>query len=91
MIGNAILIALNALLWGGWTFSFARDGVHNSTQAAWYIYGPLLAFTVTAVAPTVALATGRLRRSESSAWLRGFLILTLVGFLPYTCMSGGGV
>jgi hypothetical protein len=90
MVGNAISIAINALVWGGWTFSFARSGANNPAQAAWYIYGPLAVLLATTVAPTFALATGRGRHGSVSTWLRGFLILALIGFLPYACMSGGG-
>lgn len=91
MVGNAILIALNALVWGGWAFSFAMSGVNNPAQAAWYFHGPFAVLLATTVAPTFALATGRGRHGCTTAWLRGFLILALISFLPYACMSGGGV
>ena len=90
MIGSAILIALNALVWGGWVFGFATGGV-NADQAVWYVYGPLVVFLFTTVAPVVALTTGHLRQGPPRVWMRAILAVTLLGFWPYACMSGGGI
>jgi hypothetical protein len=91
MIGSVILIALNALVWGVWSLGFATGGVNNTGQAVWYIYGPLAVLLSTTVAPAIALATGHLRQGARRSALRAALVITLFGFLPYACMSGGGV
>jgi hypothetical protein len=91
MIGSAVLIALNALVWGAWSLSFATGGANNFDQAVWYIYGPLAVLLSTTVAPAIALTTRYFRQGAPQSWLRAALIVSLLGFLPYACMSGGGV
>jgi len=91
MIASAVLIALNALVWGAWVACFAMGGTNNGVQAVWYVYGPLSILLLTTVLPIIALATGHLRLGASRALLRMALVVTLLGFLPYACMSGGGV
>ncbi len=91
MILTVVLIALDAAFWGGWGLSFARDGVADPVQTGWYIYGPLAVALGTTTVPIVALATGHFRSGARRAWLRLALILSLLAFFPYACVSGGGV
>ena len=91
MILTAVLIGLNALIWGWWTYSFGTDAATYPTHATWYVYGPLAVALATTVVPIGALFSGHLRSGTPRALLRLALILSLIGFLPYACMSGGGI
>jgi hypothetical protein len=91
MIGTAVLIALNALVWGTWSLLSVTSSSSSFEQALWYIYGPLAVFLSSVVVPIIALATGHLRQGPGRSWLRAALLLVLLGFLPYAFMSGGGV
>jgi hypothetical protein len=91
MIGTAILITLNALVWGTWSLLSATGSASSLEQAVWYIYGPLAVFLSTTIVPIIALKVGYLRQGAGRSWLRAALVITLLGFLPYAFMSGGGV
>ena len=85
-----LLAGFNVLLWGFWISAFVDHRFSSAEQRHWYFDGPLTVMLLTGFLPILAL-----RHAVASAgWraiLRIILVISLLGFLPYACMSGGGI
>ena len=91
MVASIVLVIVNCLVWGGWALSFATKGTLSLRQAAWYVYGPSLMALVILLGTAAVLVSRRGSTGQSGSSFRWTLIATLIAFLPYACVSGGGV
>lgn len=90
-IGCALAaLGLNTLLIGLLTASFTQGPYSSAEQELWYRYGSLGFLFAGVIVPAVALLVARRSRvvpGASVAWMA----LTLIAFVYYAMMSGGGV
>jgi hypothetical protein len=84
------VLVVNAALIGVLTASFTQGPYSSPEQELWYRYGSLGFFIAGVTVPAIVLFAGRKSRvvvGASVAWMSA----TLVAFLYYATMSGGGV
>ena len=83
-------LAVNTLLTGLVTASFAQGPYSSAEQELWYRYGSLAFFVGGTILPGAALFTWR-----HSRWVLGacvaWMAASFVAFVWYVMMSGGGV
>ena len=84
------LLAVNLLLMALAASSYAQGPYSSVQQELWYRYGSLGLLLAGAVLPALALIFGR-RSFRIAAALTVWMFLTLLAFLWFVMMSGGGV
>jgi hypothetical protein len=84
------LLALNLVLMGLAASSFAQGPYSSIQQELWYRYGSLGLLLAGALLPAFALIYGR-HSFKIAAAASVWMILTLLAFVWFAMMSGGGV
>jgi hypothetical protein len=94
-IGRYILVACNVILWGGFAWIGWRGmdyiqsqhaaGYPSFGQVAFYVIVPLV-ILIAGLIPALILWHTKAARL-GTAWA----LCSLVPFLPYACLSGGGI
>jgi hypothetical protein len=90
-IGCALaVLGFNALLIGFVAASYMQGPYSSDGQKLWYRYGSLAFFVVGAVVPAIAIIAAR-RSRRVLGFSVALMAATLVAFVWYVGMSGGGV
>lgn len=84
------ILAVNTALIGLAAATFMQGPYSSDEQERWYWYGSLGFFMTGVVAPAVALFAGRRSRTVVGASIV-WMAITLLAFIYYVMMSGGGV
>ena len=84
-------LSINGLLMGLTALSFTQGPYSSPEQELWYRYGSLGFLLAGAVVPALILSwrARRWRRAAMATTL--WMVVTLVAFLSYALLSGGGV
>lgn len=85
-----VVLGVNTVLIGLFTASFVQGPYSSNGQELWYRYGSLAFLLAGSILPTIALLAGR--RSivlvvATTLWM----LTTLLAFVWFAMMSGGGV
>ena len=85
------IVAVNTVLIGLLTLSFAQGPYSSWDQELWYRYGSLSFLFAGVVFPAIALLTGASRSRRLLGMLATWLAAVFIAFVYYAMMSGGGV
>lgn len=91
MILTKILVAINAVIIGLFTFSFTQGPYSSGEQELWYRWISLAFLVGGVLLPAGLVFLRRQSAKRVSAAVNIWLVTTLFGFLAYLMFSGGGV